>query len=75
MQRFNFKRSNEVESKDGYRVEISCRSAALENLDTEVEINTNWQTIRENIKISAKKSREYYEMKKNKLWFDEECSK
>jgi hypothetical protein len=31
--------------------------AVLEDLDTEVEINSAWETIRENIKISAKESR------------------
>jgi hypothetical protein len=38
-----------------------------------VEINTAWETIRENIKISAKNS-SYYELKKHKPWFDEGCS-
>jgi wobble nucleotide-excising tRNase len=31
--------------------------------------------IKENIKISAKESLDYYEMKKYKPWFDEGCSK
>jgi hypothetical protein len=53
MERFNFKKLIEVEGKDKYRVEVSNRFAALEDLDTEVEINTIWKTIRENIKISA----------------------
>jgi hypothetical protein len=43
----------------------------LENLDTEVEINTIWETIRENIKISAKEILGYYELEKHKPWFDE----
>jgi hypothetical protein len=30
--------------------------------------------IRENIKISAKKSLDYYELRKHKPWFDEGCS-
>jgi hypothetical protein len=33
------------------------------------------ETIRESIKISAKECVGYYEPKKNKLWFDEGCSK
>jgi hypothetical protein len=33
------------------------------------------ETIRENIKISAKESLGYYELKKHKPWFDEGCSK
>jgi hypothetical protein len=46
----------------------------LEDLDAEVEINTIWETIKENIKISAKESLGYYEPKQHKPWFDEGCS-
>jgi hypothetical protein len=47
----------------------------LEDLEAEVEINTIWETIRENIKISVKESLGYYELKKHKPWFDKGCSK
>jgi hypothetical protein len=47
----------------------------LEELDAEVEINSSWETIRENIKISAKESLCYFELKKHKPWVDEGCSK
>jgi hypothetical protein len=40
-----------------------------------VGINTAWEAIRDNIKISAKESPGYYELKKHKSWFDEGCSK
>jgi hypothetical protein len=40
-----------------------------------VEINSAWDASRENIKISAKESIGYYELKKHKPWFDEGCSK
>jgi hypothetical protein len=53
MERFNLKKSNKVEGKEQYHVEISNRFAALENFDTEVDINRAWETIRENIKISV----------------------
>jgi hypothetical protein len=43
---------------------------ALESLDTEIDINNAWETIRENVKISAKDS-VYYELKKRKRCFDE----
>jgi hypothetical protein len=46
----------------------------LENLDTEVDVNKAWETIRENITISARESVGYCELKKNKPWFDEGCS-
>jgi hypothetical protein len=37
----------------------------LENLNAEVEINSAWETVRENITISAKESLGYFELKKN----------
>jgi 50S ribosomal subunit-associated GTPase HflX len=75
MERFNLKRLKEVEVKEQYRVEISNRLAALEELDTEVDINRAWETIRENIKISAKESLGYHELKNHKPRFDEGCPK
>jgi hypothetical protein len=48
--------------------------AALEDLEAEVEINSAWETIRENIKISDNESLGYFELKKHKPWFDEICS-
>jgi hypothetical protein len=39
-----------------------------------VDINIAWETVRENIKISAKESLGHYEWKQ-KPWFDEGCSK
>jgi hypothetical protein len=46
----------------------------LENVDDNVDINRSWGTITENIKISAKESLSYYEIKNYKPWFDEECT-
>jgi hypothetical protein len=46
----------------------------LENL-YDVNINKPWETIRETIRISAKESLGYYELKQHKPWFDEGCSK
>jgi hypothetical protein len=43
---FNFKMLNEVGAKEKYRVEVSNRFAALEDLVVEVEINTIWETVR-----------------------------
>jgi hypothetical protein len=40
---------------------VSNRFAALENVDTEGDVNNAWETIGENIKISAKESLGYYE--------------
>jgi hypothetical protein len=49
MERFNLKKLNKVEGKEQYYVEIKDRFAALENLDTEEDINKAWETIRERI--------------------------
>jgi hypothetical protein len=73
MEKFNLKKLNDVESKEEYCVEVPNRSAALADLDTEVEINTVWEAIRENIKMSV--SLGYYELNQHKPWFDEGCSK
>jgi hypothetical protein len=40
----------------------------------EVEINSAWEMIRENINISAKGNVGLYKVKKHSLWFDEGCS-
>jgi hypothetical protein len=47
----------------------------LEDLVAEVEIISAWETIRENIKILAIESLVYFELKKNRPWFNEGCSK
>jgi hypothetical protein len=70
MERFNLRKLNELEGKLQYRVEVSNRFAALEDLDTKVGINSAWETIRENINISAKESLSYYKWRKHKPWFD-----
>jgi hypothetical protein len=43
--------------------------------NAEVDINRTWETIRENIRISAKESLRFYELKKYMPWFNEGCSK
>jgi hypothetical protein len=51
IERFNLKKLNKVEGKEKYHVEVLIRFAALEDLDTEVEINSAWEMIRGNFKI------------------------
>jgi 50S ribosomal subunit-associated GTPase HflX len=68
MVEFNLKKLHELEGKERYRVQVSNKFAAL---DAELEINGAWETIRENLKISAKESLGYLELKKHKPWFDE----
>jgi hypothetical protein len=72
-ERFNLKKINDVEGKEQLRSQIGFE--ALEDLDAEVEVNSAWETMRENSKISAKESLGYYDLKKHKPWFDEGCSK
>jgi hypothetical protein len=62
----NLREFNEVESKKQYCVEVSNRFAALPDLDAKVDINSVWETIIRNIKISAKESLSYYELKNYK---------
>jgi hypothetical protein len=64
MERFNLKKLDKVEGKEQYHVEVSDRIALLEDLDDRVDNNVAWETILENIKISAKESLGYYELRK-----------
>jgi hypothetical protein len=63
LERFSLKKLSDVESKEQYRVRVSNRFAALEDLDAEVEINSAWEMVRERIKVSIKKSMGYGSMK------------
>jgi hypothetical protein len=45
MERFSLKKLNEVEVKEQYRIEVSNRFAALEDLNAEVGINSAWETV------------------------------
>jgi hypothetical protein len=52
----NLYKLNDAEGKEQFCVEVSNRFVALEDLDTGVEINSAWETVRENGKISAEES-------------------
>jgi predicted metal-dependent phosphoesterase TrpH len=67
--RFNVERFK-VKAKEQHHAEIKKRFAVTEDLHAVVDINSVWETIRENNKISAKDSPDYYEWKKHKPWFD-----
>jgi hypothetical protein len=54
LERFDLKRLDDVEVKQKHQVEISNRFEALEILDESSDINIAWESIRENIKTSAK---------------------
>jgi hypothetical protein len=74
-ERFDLKKLNDIQVKKKYQVEISNRFAALESLDEIFDINNAWESIRENIKTSAKENLGYQRLKHNKPWFEDECSK
>jgi hypothetical protein len=71
---FNLKELSELEVSKRYQIEISDKFAALENLNDSEDINSPWETIKGNIKISAKGRPGLYECKQCKLWFDVEYS-
>jgi hypothetical protein len=64
---------DDVELKEKYQVEISNRFATSESLDESFDVNNAWESIRENIKTSAKDNLRYHRLKHNKPWFDDEC--
>jgi hypothetical protein len=75
LERFDLKKLNDVEVEEKCQVEISNRFAALESLDESFDINNILESIKENIKTSAKENLGYQKLKHNKPWFDDECSK
>jgi len=71
--RFNLRKLNDLEVRKQYQIEITNRFGALENVREDEDINRTWESIKENIKISATESLGMYETKQHKPWFDEEC--
>jgi hypothetical protein len=74
LERFDLKKLDD-EVKKKYHVEISNTFETLESLDERFDINNAWESIRENIKTSAKDNLGYQKLNHNKLWFDDEYSK
>jgi hypothetical protein len=73
VQRCNFRKTNELEVRKQYEIEITNRFANLEKLNDSEDINRPWEIIQENFKSPAKDSLGPYELKQHKPWFDEEC--
>jgi hypothetical protein len=65
MERSNLTKLNEAEGRENGHTEVSNTYAALEDLDSKVEINNVLDSFAENIKISATESLGYYELKKH----------
>jgi hypothetical protein len=72
-ERLNLRKLNELEFRKQYRIEITNRFAAMENLSDGEDINMAWENIKENVKTSAKQSIGLYELQQHKPWFDEKC--
>ena len=56
MERFHFWKLNELDVMKKYKIKISKRFAALENLNVSDGINRAWENMKDNIKTSAKES-------------------
>ena len=65
-ERFNLGKLNELEVRKQYQIEITNRLPALGNLSDDEDINRPWENIKEDIKISAKRSLGLYESKQHK---------
>jgi hypothetical protein len=57
IEKFYFRKFNELESKQKYHNEVSNRFAALEDLDFDENINSDLETIKVNIKVSAREGK------------------
>ena len=62
VEKFNLRKFNELEVRKQYQIEISNRFAALENLSDREDINRAWENVKENIRLSAKKSLFLFEL-------------
>jgi len=54
VERFNLKKLNELEVRKQYQIKISNRFGNLYNLYDSGDMNTAWEHVKDNIKISAK---------------------
>jgi 50S ribosomal subunit-associated GTPase HflX len=68
VERFNLTKLSEFENRKQYHIKISNRFANVQNLHVNKDINRAWETIQENIKISAKESLGLYELKQCITW-------
>jgi bifunctional DNA-binding transcriptional regulator/antitoxin component of YhaV-PrlF toxin-antitoxin module len=55
VERFNLKKFSEMEVRKQFKIEISNRFEALENLNDSKDINRAWENIRESIKSQLKR--------------------
>jgi len=70
---FNLRKLHELEVRKQNQIEITKRFVALGNLIVEEDTNRDWESIKGNIKTSAKVSLDLHELKQHNPWFDEQC--
>jgi hypothetical protein len=75
VERFSLRNLSELWIRKQYQIKISNRFAAWENLNYSVDVSKVWESIIENIETSVKESLALYELKQQKPWFDEQCSR
>jgi len=73
VERFNFRKLNELEVSRQYQFKTSKRFEGLDKLNDSEEINRAWENIRGNFKSSATESLGLHKLKQQKPWFDGEC--
>jgi hypothetical protein len=71
-EKLNLRKLDDLEARKQYRKEITDRYSDLENVSDDKDINRAWESIKVNIKTSAKESLGLHEMKQHKPWFYEE---
>jgi len=68
VERFNFRKLNELEVRRQYQFKISKRSAGLDKLNDSEEINRAWENLRGNFKNSAKEILGLHKLKQHIPW-------
>jgi hypothetical protein len=66
VEKFNLRKINELEVMKHYHIEITNKSAVLENLNDSEDINMAWENFRENTKSSARETVVPYKLKQHK---------
>jgi hypothetical protein len=69
----NLRKLNELAIRRKYEIEITKNFAALENLNNDEDINSAWENIKENFKISGKQNLGLHKLKQHNPCFNEEC--
>ena len=72
-ERFNLRKLHELEVSKRYQITVTNRFVALGNLSDDKDTNRDWESVKENIKTSAKESLGLHELKQHKPGFDEKC--